>query len=312
MRALALGVAGLVLALGVFVPAVAAAESGEELRARGEQLAKDGRYSEAIDAFKAAEKVEPRARHACFIALAYTRRELWAQAEIFLDQCHARATASDPLPEWVPMVDTLLKERLALAAPIDIRVEPADADVKLAVPNFANDELIKPRTIHLPKGRHVIIATAQGFNDAQKTIEVTDTSPQVVTITMLPIATTSPDVIVRPVAGVATARPSNVPLVLIGAGAGVTLIGAAAHLFVYWPARNDLAKLRPTAPGYTAAETKWSKWRSLTIGLYAIGGATLITGLVLKMTVFKTTENAPQVSLVPQDGGGMLSIGWNR
>ena len=312
MRFLAIGVAGLALALGVLVPAVAVAESGEEMRARGEQLAKDGRYSEAIDAFKAAEKVEPRARHACFIALAYTRRELWAQAEIFLDQCHARATASDPLPEWVPMVDELLKERLALAAPIEIKVEPADADVKLAISSFANDELMKPRTIHLQQGRHVVIATAQGFNDAQKTIEVTDKTPQIVTITMLPIATTPPDVIVRPGAGVATARPSNLPLVLIGAGAGVTLIGAAAHLFVYWPARNDLAKLPKTAPGYGAAENRWSKWRNLTIGLYAVGGATLITGLVLKMTVFKTTENAPQVSVVPQDGGGMLSVGWNR
>ncbi len=307
VRFLAIRVAGLALALGVFVPAVAVAESGEELRARGEQLAKDGRYSEAIDAFKAAEKVEPRARHACFIALAYTRRELWAQAEIFLDQCHARATASDPLPEWVSMVDELLKKRLAVAAPIEIRVEPAGTDVKLAVSSFANDELMKPRTIHLPPGRHVIIATANGFDDAQKTIEVADKSPQVVTITMLPVATK-----VRDGGGIATSRSSNVPLVLMGAGAGVVVVGAAAHVFVYWPARKDLAKLTEGAMGYMAADNKWSKWRSLTIGLYAVGGATLITGLVLKMTVFSKTESAPQVSVVPQDGGGMLTVGWNR
>ena len=37
-----------------FASAVALAESGEEMRARGEQLAKDGRFTEATDAFKAA------------------------------------------------------------------------------------------------------------------------------------------------------------------------------------------------------------------------------------------------------------------
>lgn len=314
MKSLAVGVAGLALALGTFVPAVAVAESGEELRTRGEQLAKDGRYSEAIDAFKAAEKVEPRARHACFIALAYTRRELWAQAEIFLEACHKRATASDPLPEWVPMVDDLLAERLALAAPIDIRIEPADADVTLAVSSFANDELMKPRTIHLPPGRHVVIATAKGFNDAQKTIEVADKSPQVVTITMLPIASKVADDGGTVGSGriVRTEPQSRVPLVLMGAGAGIGVIGGVAHVFAYWPARKDLAMIPETAPGYAAAEARWSSRRTLTIGLYGVGAATLITGLVLKMTVFKGKESSVQATVIPQDGGGLFTVGWSR
>ena len=55
MRFLAIVVAGLC----AIAPLVASAESAEELRARGEELAKDGRFSEAIDAFKAAERLEP-------------------------------------------------------------------------------------------------------------------------------------------------------------------------------------------------------------------------------------------------------------
>jgi len=312
VRFLAIGVAGLAVVLGTFVPAVAVAESGEEMRARGEQLAKDGRYSEAIDAFKAAEKVEPRARHACFIALAYTRRELWAQAEIFLDQCHARATASDPLPEWVPMVDDLLKERLALAAPIEIRVEPADADVTLAVSSFANDELMKPRKIHLPPGRHVIIATATGFNDAQKTIEVADKSPQVVTITMLPVAVKGPDGpdiigggIVR------TEPPSKIPTYLMAAGTGIAVAGVAVHLFLFWPASKELqAALTPQQ--YNTREGRFERWRAASIGLYAAGAITIGTGLVLKMTVFQGKESPVQAAVIPQDGGGILSVGWTR
>ena len=311
MRFLAIGVAGLVAVLGTFVPAVAVAESGEELRTRGEQLAKDGRYSEAIDAFKAAEKLEPRARHACFIALAYTRRELWAQAEIFLDTCHKRASPGDPLPEWVPMVDELLKERLALAAPIEIRVEPADADVKLAISSFANDELMKPRTIHLPPGRHVIIATAAGFNDAQKTVEVTDKTPQVVTITLLPIATKGPDVVGQ-VGGHKPAPASGIPTYVMAAGAGITVVGAFVHVFAYWPARKDLAKLSGTDSKYDDAEAKWSSRRSITIGIYAVGAATLITGAVLKYTVFKGKESPVQAAIVPQNGGGIFTLEWSR
>ena len=311
MRFSAIGVAGLVAVLGTFVPAVAVAESGEELRARGEQLAKDGRYSEAIDAFKAAEKLEPRARHACFIALAYTRRELWAQAEIFLDTCHKRASPGDPLPEWVPMVDELLKERLALAAPIEIKVEPATADVKLAVSSFANDELMKPRTIHLPPGRHVIIATAEGFNDAQKTVEVTDKTPQVVTITMLAIAIKGPDG-GHLVGGGRVTPASPIPVYVMAAGAGIGVIGAFVHVFAYWPARKDLAKIAANAPEYPAAEDKWSSRRSLTIGIYSVGAAVLITGAVLKFTVFKSKEAPVQVGVSPQDGGGMVTVGWNR
>src|SRR5690242_5920614 len=66
----AIVVAGLWCAL----PAPVHAETPAELQAKGEQLAKDGRFSEAIDAFKAADRIERRASHACLIALAYTRR----------------------------------------------------------------------------------------------------------------------------------------------------------------------------------------------------------------------------------------------
>ena len=306
VRILAIVVAGLVVA----VAGVAAAESGEELRARGEQLAKDGRYSEAIVAFKAAEKVEPRARHSCLIALAYTRRELWPQAEIFLEQCETRATAGDPVPEWLPVAKKQLADRLAAVhvAPVDLRVEPVGADAKLAVSSFAPDELFSPRTIHLPPGRHVVIATASGYADAQQTIEITDASPRTVTITMRPEP--------RPVAVVThdagASRASRVPLAVMGAGAGIGLVGLGVHLLVYWPARKDLAKIEPGTPAYVDAEAAWSSRRSLTIGLYAAGAATVITGAVLKATVFKNVERAPQVAIEPREGGGVLSLGWTR
>jgi len=282
-------------------------------RARGEQLAKDGRYSEAIDAFKQAERIEPRARHACLIALAYTRRELWPQAEIFLDQCESRATPADPLPEWVPMAKQQLAERLAgvNVARVELEVEPAGTDVKLAVSSFAPDELFTPRAIHLPPGRHVVIATAKGYNDAQKTVEVSDKSPQTVTITMLPI---EDKVIGGGSGGVVTPSParSKVPLVLMATGGSLVLVGAGLHVLWYKPARDDLASTTDRGMYDGELTDNWSRARAVTIGVYAVGAATMLTGLVLNFTVFKRIESAPQVSVTPTAGGGMVSVGWSR
>jgi hypothetical protein len=309
VRFLAITVAGLCS----IAPAIAIAESGEELRARGEQLAKDGRFTEAIDAFKAAERLEPRARHSCLIALAYTRIEYWPQAEIFLAECEARATPADPVPEWVPMAKQQLAERLATVnvAPIEIKVEPAGVDVKLAVSSFASDELFSPRTIHLRPGRQTIIATAKGYNDAQKTIEVpADRSPQTVTITMLPVgAGTHPD---APTPTPAVDRPaSKVPLAVMATGGGLVVIGAVLHGFYYRPARNDLDRAASLAI-YKARENRYDTSRAITLGVYGVGAATLITGVILKYTVFKATEAPVEVSVTPHDGGGMVSVGWRR
>ncbi len=285
------------------------------MRARGEQLAKDGRYTEAIDAFKAAERIEPRARHACLIALAYIRRELWPQAEIFLDQCEARATQADPVPEWVPTAKQQLAERLGTVnvAPVNIKVEPANAEVRLAVSNFAPDELFDPRLIHLPPGRHVIIATAKGFNDAQKTVEVVDKTPQDVVITMLPLTTgTGPDA-PPPVTG-PTEPASKVPLYIMGAGGAIVVGAVASHLLWYKGKRDDLEKAGSAgnATEYNRILPSYNRARGVTIGLYAAGGAAVITGLILKFTVFKGKEAPAQVSVVPMNDGGMLTIGWSR
>src|SRR5688572_10205627 len=124
----------------------AVADGAASKVARGEELAKQGRLTEAIDSFKAADKIEKRAKHACLIALAYIRRELWPQAEIFLTMCHERAKGtSDPVPDWVPLAEQTLKERLAKAkvAAVKIRIAPdsLSSQALIAVSSFEPDEL---------------------------------------------------------------------------------------------------------------------------------------------------------------------------
>jgi hypothetical protein len=78
LRSRVVGARSWIAAIAVLVASsTARAElTAVELEARGEALAKTGRYGEAIEAFKAADHIQPRASHACLIALAYARRDL--------------------------------------------------------------------------------------------------------------------------------------------------------------------------------------------------------------------------------------------
>jgi hypothetical protein len=105
---------------------------------------------------------------------------------------------------------------------------------------------------------------------------------------------------------------SKVPLVLMATGGSLVMVGAGLHLFWYKPARDDLAETTDRGMYDGKLTDKWSRSRNITIGVYALGGATLLTGLILNFTVFKREESAPQVSVTPTTGGGMLSVGWSR
>lgn len=280
--------------------------TASELQAKGEELAKQARFTDAIDAFKAADKLETTATHACLIALAYTRRELWPQAEIWLAMCQVRANAKDPLPDWAPAEKDQIDQRLAAAnvAPITISVEPADANAKMTVSSFAPDEQFTPRTIHLPPGTHEIIITAPGYEDKHVNVDVANKDPQTVTIKLN-----------RPGAD----RPgpaSKVPWYVMGAGGGLAIVGAGLHLFYYKPALDKLKLYQVGAPMenqalYDKYEPDWETSRTVTIAVYTAAGVTLVAGVILKLTVYKERE-APTVGIVPTRGGGMLAVGWTR
>src|ERR1051326_7885574 len=116
-------------------PTTASAGNAADLVTQGQALAKAGEYSRAIALFKQADALEPRAEHACLIALTYTRRELWSQAEIFLATCHARAREHDQAPEWIGELDRALATKLVKVevAPVAISVEPGSAAAMISI-----------------------------------------------------------------------------------------------------------------------------------------------------------------------------------
>jgi tetratricopeptide (TPR) repeat protein len=287
--------------LFVALCATAVAETPDELVRRGEELARIGRYSEAIDAFKAADRADPKASRACLIALAYIRRELWPQAEIYLARCRERATAAAPVPDWVPLAEQQLRERLTTVnvAAIEIVVEPAGV-AQLSVSSFAPDEVFAPRTIHLPPGLHIVTARAPGYEDAQRSIEVTDRTPQRVTIKLH-------SRVVEHVHG-------KLPWYVIGAGGAIAVAAGIYHATAYRSAYNrleathDITDYSEAVAQYKLLEPDYRSKQRIVWGLYGAGAATLITGVALRLAGVGDVD----VEVLAAPGGGGVAVGWRR
>lgn len=308
------------LAVASFSPRHAFADqTTASLVAEGEQIAKQGRYSEAIERFKAADRLEQRASHACLIALAYTRRELWSQALIFLDLCESRAKPGDPLPSWLGAVKQQMAERLATAnvAPVELVVEPpTTAEVMLTVSSFAPDERFAPRTIHLPPGRHVVVARAGNGAQVEQSIDIVDRSPRKVVFdfTSKPPPVEPPPPVVPPAPrSVAEHSRKTVPYAIIGSGSALVLAGAISHLFWFKPARDELVTAIGQADRvrYDTWEDDFDRRRSITLAFYATGAVAIGVGVALRYTVFRDRE-ALAFTAQPQDGGALVTIGWRR
>ncbi len=271
-----------------------------ELRARGEELAKQGRFTEAIDAFKAADKLESTATHACLIALAYTRRELWPQAEIWLATCQVRANPKDPLPDWAPAEKDQIDQRLAAAnvAPVTIAVTPADANAKVTVSSFAPDEQFSPRTIHLPPGKHQIIITAPGYAEVHRDVDVVDKTAHTISVELR-----------RPGAGGPAAPDHRARNLFVAGGAAAV---TSVLTLVWWNREQAALRAANTSGDQMMWDTHSPRFdvaEGVTVGLWAVGAGLLVTSAVLKA---RHHEEAPAMTFAPLPGGGVVGMGWTR
>lgn len=281
--------AALVL-LVLLASSTARADDADDLVTSGEALAKRGEYSRAIEAFKQADARRPRALHACLIALSYTRRELWAQAEVALASCHARAGGGDPLPPWVNELDQTLATKLAAVdvAPISIRVEPPSlsAMASISISSFSPDETFAPRVVHLAPGMYTVTATVPGRGRVASTIAVVDRAPQTV---MLWFGQ-------RP--------PSKVPWILAGAGGLLVAGGLAYDLLAVQPVRSRLedAGADVDAVAWARHSRTFDRRRAVAIGLFAGGAVAVGVGVALRFTVYRR-----EVAVVPVPYGIALA-----
>jgi hypothetical protein len=293
---------------GVCGVSVARADTVGDLEAKGEELAKDGRFTEAIDTFKQADRFVPRASHACLIALAYTRREAWSQAELFFALCHQRTRPGDPLPDWLPKAEAQLAERLATAnvALVDVKIEPANAHAFLTVSSFAPDEEFEPRKVHLTLGTHLITVKADGWETAGQSVTITSRDETAVVIKLHRVGEHPAE----PVARVSRVS-SPVPWIVIGGGGAVGLVGVIFHVTQFRDAYNAL-NTAANDQVYKMKEGKYDTDRLITAGLYGVSAITIGIGVVLKYTTFRDREVPVQVVVNPVSGGGVISVEWWR
>ena len=293
---------------------VAYADTAAKHVATGEDLAKRGHLTEAIASFKAADSVEPRAKHACLIALAYLRRELLPQAEVFLSLCNDRATDTDPRPDWLPLARKQLDERLAKArvAPVVIRVVPSELRARVAVSSWEPDETFAPQTIHLPRGTHLITATVEGRPPAQHKLEIVDDHEREVVLDFAQrsVAPMPPPQPASPPSPTRKATASRVPTYVLGAGGALAVTAIAYHVFAFKPARDDLAAAA-NGPGYDALEGRFDARRTTSIALYGGAAAALTTGIILRYAL-RNREGRPLVSLAVSQDGAVARVEWRR
>jgi tetratricopeptide (TPR) repeat protein len=118
-----------VVALGVSLATsgTAWADQADDLILAGQQLATAGKFDDAIAAFHAADALRPSALHDCLIGLAELRAGRLDAAEREFAACRSRATASDPVPEWLPAEEQKLADQRVAAQPKPVPTTPKRA-----------------------------------------------------------------------------------------------------------------------------------------------------------------------------------------
>ena len=296
----------LVLAVWMFASLARADDApsdNADLVARGQELAKQGAWSQAITAFKQADATQPRAQNACFIGLAYLRRELWAQAELYFTRCHDRASTTDPLPSWAAEAESQLATKLRAenVAAITIDVTPAAAQPAIAVSGFLPDETLGRGTIHLAPGHYTLKITTPGYPEVDRELDITDKTPQIVRIQL------AVPVVAKPLPAPPPPPPprSSTPYFVIGGGLALGIAGIVVDEVKLQPLRDDL---RRSGPSYDAHAGSFDTWRDVTIGMW-VGGA-ILTGLGTYLAV-RAHADVAVTARVERDGGAVL-VGWRR
>ncbi len=253
------------------------------------------------------------------------------------------------MPTWLDAAEKQLEEKLAIApvAAIKLSVDPPAAAAQFIVSSFAPDEAFGPRVIHLGFGSHTVTVTAPGYARTTVTVDVKNKADQFISVSLkkpgespthdpnqvpLSVGDTGTGPTNQPTgdAGTGTAqnyggqlglgadrssmKTSRVPMIVVGAGGTLVVIGGILHATWFKAARDNLVRAddADNATQYKIWSDKFDTRRGVVIGTYGVGLATVITGMVLKYTVFKGKESSVTLGARLRDGGGLVTLGWRQ
>lgn len=303
--------------LGSLALADDASDKALALNKEGTKLAEQGKHTDAIERFKAAEVLLPRYQHHCNIGIAYQDSGRLPQALLFLQSCVARAgkNASAASKARLATLETKLK-----GAPWGTLVVTGET-LRVAIAPWADEEWIVDgqRAFVLEPGpASLLVKRRDGTTWTQPvtvesgstvTVALTPPPPPPVAVAVVTPPEKKPEPVKEPpppppepvkiVAPVeAPARPLT-PWIVAGSGAALIALGT----ITYFVAASQVTSFPSTAP-----ESALTGYRALVVTTYAswgLGAAALASGLVWGLVA----GSASSVTLVPTVGArGEVSL----
>lgn len=297
------------------VTSPAARAEANALVKEGEEMAKAGRFTHAVERFKQADAKRPRAAHACFIGLAYLRHEALAQAELFFERCEERAAPSDAPPAWLPKAKSELKRKIAEGNVPSVTFSvTTTASVRLIIVGWPADETFAPRGLPLPAGRYVLEATGDGLPSKRQEFTVGSAPMKVLIDTTPPPLAPSPPAVetpttpsqvsTKPKAGPPVSPPNRRRtwgLVVGAVGLASAAGGGVAHVL----AALDRSKMLVSEEEWDRHKASFTTKRTVAISGYSLGAALLSTAAYLYFS-----GETPPVGVSAALGGGGVVVTW--
>jgi hypothetical protein len=274
----------------------------------GEELGRKKRYADAIARFKAADALQQRGLHDCWIALSYARLAYWSQARAFLDRCRERE-GSAPV-SWFAALDREIAEEIKKAAyaAVTVSAEPADSVVRVL--SFSPDERFQlPATLWLPPGQHVL-SVEHGPGRARRSLELSRDERIAVHVELTPSRSPAkPKGAAAPVAqtsggsGRGHWRGRVLEYALVGGGVVALGVGAVFHV----TAAQARQRAMETGNDYDAEVSRLKRDRVVAVGMYVAGAAALGLGAALWLRA-DDKEAPPRLSLASDGRGFALAV----
>ncbi|HTM20607.1 MAG TPA: hypothetical protein VL172_08875 [Kofleriaceae bacterium] len=284
-----------VIEVGAEAPGAAAAGAADVKR--GQELAKQKKYADAVDVFEALERRVPAALHECYLSLAYLRAGALTRAQLVWDVARLR---NSERPGWCTgdlgqQLATALRASRFVA--LTITVVPSDAVVHVG--GVAMRGLSQ---IWLPAGPQRVTASAPGLTGGDTDVDVQPPAAAVTLSLTAPPAVVEPAVVQPPVEPpvevvtppvvvdqpvLPTVAPTRPPArhraarwpmwVALGTGGVAMVAGGYFHVQAV-DARDDADQRYRFEPEFMAADDRFGRERTRALVAYGVGTLALGVG----------------------------------
>lgn len=301
-----------ILALSATAHADPRAEA-DRLLAEGKALGEAGRAADAIQKFREAERLLPRAVHRCNIGLAYVKLGKLPLALLYLERCRAGARS---FPPWLAQRQGEVASQLAAThAPVEIRITPSEASISVSALD-AGEPLRSGERVFLPQGEWRVAAQHDGYLPGETIVRVKNLAGQQVELVLEPHPAARVEQSAAPEVRSlqhSAARPASTarriaPWFALGAGVVSAGAGVLFHLRSLEARRDAVALHAGSEFDDRKADYRRNGW--LAAGAYTMGAVGVGLGVYLLLRGRDYNDAAVEVSL--HGSGAMVSLSLAR